>query len=123
MQTHITSPKTYLAVFAALLVLLALSVFASRIEHGSLNLLVALSIAAMKTALIATIFMGIRYAPSTTRLFALAGLTWLIILLALLMSDYATRPWPEESASAASPSGRLDKSPWILTNDEIPNDE
>jgi len=101
MHPHITSPKTYLAVFAALLVLLALSVFASRIEHGTLNLLVALSIAAMKTALIATIFMGIRNAPSTTRVFALAGLAWLIILLALLMSDYVTR---REAATPAAVS-------------------
>lgn len=95
MNTHITSPKMYGGVFVALFGLLTLSVFAAQIEHGVLNLVVGLTIAATKASLIAVVYMGLRAASSTTRMFAIVGIVWLAILVALLMTDYVSRSWSD----------------------------
>jgi cytochrome c oxidase subunit 4 len=54
---------------------------------------VALVIALIKASLVAWIFMGVRFTSSLTRLFVIAGLVWLSIMIAITSSDYATRPW------------------------------
>ena len=91
-MTHQVVPvKTYVSVFIALLVLLALTVVAAQIEHGPLNLIVGLSIAFSKAALIVLFFMNIRFSTFVTRMAACAGLLWLAILMTLTMSDYITR--------------------------------
>jgi len=91
MTHHIVPVKTYALVFAALLALLALTVAAAHIEHGVLNLLVGLSIAFSKAALIVLFFMHVRYNTFVIRMAAVAGVLWLAILMTLTMSDYLTR--------------------------------
>ncbi|QDU98101.1 cytochrome C oxidase subunit IV family protein [Lignipirellula cremea] len=91
MSHHVVSVKTYLIVFAVLLVLLVLTVAAAQIEHGVLNLTVAISIAVVKATLIALFFMHLRYNSAVIRLAAAAGFFWLAILLVITMSDYLTR--------------------------------
>ena len=91
-MTHrIISPKTYVAVFIALLVLLALTVLASHIENSLVNNTVAMTIATVKTVLIMLYFMHLRFSSRLTQAFALAGFLWLAILLGLTISDYRTR--------------------------------
>lgn len=88
---HVVPVKTYLFVFFALLLLLALTIAAARIEHGVLNLVVGLFIAAAKAALILMFFMHLRYNTAVIRMAAISGLLWLAILLTLAMSDYVSR--------------------------------
>jgi cytochrome c oxidase subunit 4 len=88
---HIVPVKTYTLVFIALLVLLALTVLAARIEHGVLNLVVGLSIAVTKAALIVLYFMHLRYNSFVVRMVAMAGVLWLAILITITMADYLTR--------------------------------
>jgi caa(3)-type oxidase subunit IV len=65
--------KTYFAVWIALLVGTGLTVYAATLDLGRFNAAVALGIATAKATI--------------------AALFFLLLLLGLTMSDYATRPW------------------------------
>lgn len=90
---HSRHPTTgvYLAVFAALLVLLAITVLAANIHFGRWNFPVAAAIASVKAALILLFFMHVRYSSALIWLFSLAGFFWLAILFSLTLSDYLSR--------------------------------
>ncbi|MDB6064250.1 MAG: caa(3)-type oxidase, subunit [Pedosphaera sp.] len=91
MNSHMISSKTYVLVWAILMVLLFLTWGAANINLGIFSALVALSIAVVKMLLVILIFMHVRYSSPLTWLFASIGFIWLAIMLALTMSDYATR--------------------------------
>ena len=80
-------------VWIALLVLTLLTTSVSYLNLGSFNIVVALAIALTKASLVAWIFMGVRYTTPLTKLFVVAGLVWLCILIALTFIDYGTRQW------------------------------
>jgi cytochrome c oxidase subunit 4 len=88
---HVLPLKTYLAVFAALLVGTALTTWIATVDLGRLNDAVALGIACTKAALVLLYFMHLRYAIRMVWVFALAGLVWLAILFVITLSDYETR--------------------------------
>jgi cytochrome c oxidase subunit IV len=86
--------KTYFAVFFALLVGTALTVYASGLDLGPFNAAVALTIASIKATLVALFFMHIKGASEKlTKLVVIAALFFLLLLLGLTMTDYATRLW------------------------------
>jgi cytochrome c oxidase subunit 4 len=91
--TSTTGPSNGLTaiVFAALLVLLGVTVAVSRVELGPWNFFTAAAIATLKALLIVLIFMRVRYGTPLVRLFAGAGFFWLILLFALTLGDYLTR--------------------------------
>lgn len=91
MTKSVFSPLRYLAVFAVLLILLGLTVAVAQVDWGPWGIVAALAVAAAKTVLIAVYFMHLQTARTTVRLFAVAGVAWLIMLLAFLLSDYLTR--------------------------------
>jgi cytochrome c oxidase subunit 4 len=83
---------TYLGVYVALLVLLALTVVAAEFDVGAANFVIAAGIATVKALLIILIFMHVRYGTPLLWLVAGAGFFWLAILFGLTLSDYFTRP-------------------------------
>jgi cytochrome c oxidase subunit 4 len=85
------SNRVYYAVAAALMLLLAATIVAAELELGVLANVVTLGIALTKAVLVALFFMHLRYREPAMRVFALAGLFWLVILFALTLSDYVTR--------------------------------
>ena len=88
------SVKSYLAVFAALLALTALTTAIAFVDLGGVgNVAVALSIAIVKAALVALYFMHLRHSSPITVIFAGAGLFWLGLLIVLTLSDYISRGW------------------------------
>ncbi len=91
MSEEIVPVRTYVGVFVALLVLLGLTVAAAQIEHGTLNLVVGLSIACAKAGLIVLYFMHVRHSPTVIRLVAFAGVMWFTILMLFTMVDVMTR--------------------------------
>jgi cytochrome c oxidase subunit 4 len=102
-----SAPRLYFIVFAALLVLLALTVGVAMLDFGPVNIVVALAVAAAKTVLIALYFMHLQTAPTTVRVFAAAGAMWLVMLLVLLLADYFTRPpVPGPTFSVTDPTWR-----------------
>jgi len=93
MQEHVTSKKTYFAIFAALLALTYLTVAVSRIDLGRLNAIVALSIAGAKATLVVLFFMHVRYSTRLTKLVIVGGFLWLALMIGLTMADVGTRGW------------------------------
>jgi cytochrome c oxidase subunit 4 len=91
-MTHYVVPvKVYLAVFIALMVLMAATVGAAFLDLGILNNVIALVIAMAKTSLIMLYFMHLRYSSRLTQVFALVGFLFLVILVAGTLNDYLTR--------------------------------
>jgi cytochrome c oxidase subunit 4 len=93
MSEHTVSVKTYLLIFAALMVLTAVTVQVAYLDLGFMNTVVALGIASLKATLVVLYFMHLRYSGQLTKLFWVAGLLWLIFLLGFAMSDYLSRHW------------------------------
>ena len=94
-SAHSPVPKvgTLVAVWGSLIVLTILTTIVSHLELGVFNIVLALLIAVGKASLVAWIFMGVRYTTNLTKLFVVAGLVWLSIMILLTFSDYSTRTW------------------------------
>ena len=98
MTQHIVPTKLYIQVFAALLVLTAATVTVAFFDLGGgrlhyANAIVALSIAVCKATLVVLFFMHVRWSSRLTWVFVGAGVFWLVILIALTLSDVFTRHW------------------------------
>jgi len=94
MSSHpITSVRTYVLTFVALLVFTAITVVIARFDFGMMNTPVALTIAVFKGSLVVIYFMGLRHNTPLTKVVAVAGFFWLFILFGIGMSDYLTRAW------------------------------
>lgn len=89
----IVSPKVYGVIFGLLLCFTALTVFASLLELGSFNTVVALTIAIIKGTLVILFFMHVRYSSRLTKLTVASGFFLLIILFMLTLTDYVSRAW------------------------------
>ena len=91
MSEHVTSPKEYILVFLALMVLTAITVWVAFLDLGPFNDVVALTIAVTKASLVVLIFMHVRYSTPFTKLAVVSGFIWLVFLIVLTLSDYFTR--------------------------------
>ena len=67
--------------------------YVAQIELGGWNIVVALVIAFFKMMLVILFFMNVKAENPLTKLFAGAGFFWMVILLALTLSDYFSRTW------------------------------
>ena len=105
MPERIVSTTVYATVLAVLMGLLALTVYAAQFPLGEWSAVVALSIAAAKTLLIALFFMHWDRAGSLIRVFSLAGLLWLLLLMTLVLADYMRpeRTGPEAQSEPPKP--------------------
>lgn len=92
--------NTYFLIFAALLVLLAVTVGVAFLSLGRWAPLVAMMIAVAKAVLIVLYFMHVRYEVPLVRIFAIAGFLWLVLLFTFMMSDYFTRRIVTRAADA-----------------------
>jgi cytochrome c oxidase subunit 4 len=102
MSEHVVPVRTYLAVFASLLVLTFATVAASTVNMGDpevvgvvlpLNMLVALGIACIKASLVVLFFMHVKYSGRLVQLVVASAFVWLALLIVLTLSDYLTRAW------------------------------
>ncbi|HXE79406.1 MAG TPA: cytochrome C oxidase subunit IV family protein [Vicinamibacterales bacterium] len=90
---HIVPRSLYYAVFAALMVLTALTVGVAFIDLGPLNVVVAIGVAVVKAALVVLFFMHVKYSSRLVQLVVIASVFWLLILFAITLADYLTRGW------------------------------
>ena len=85
-------PRRRLVVaWLALLLLLAASAGTARLHLGIGNLVASLGIAALKTAIVAWVFMELRAAPALFRVVALVGAAALAVMLSLGLVDLLSR--------------------------------
>jgi cytochrome c oxidase subunit 4 len=93
MSRHVVPRKVYFAVFTALIVLTATTTAVAFSDLGPWNTVVALGIAFIKATLVALFFMHVKYSPRLTQITVAGGLFWLVILIALTLSDFMSRGW------------------------------
>src|SRR5215472_16701906 len=96
---HIVSRKAYFGIWAALMVLTALTFGISFADLGVWSAVIAVLIAVTKATLIALIFMHMRYADRATQVVGVAALVWLMIMFVLTATDFFTRyagPYPPQ---------------------------
>lgn len=91
MSHVIVSRSLYYTIFAALMVLTAVTVGVAFLDLGVFNPVVALSIAVLKASLVVLYFMHMRWSSRLTWIIGGASIFWLGILLVLTLSDYAAR--------------------------------
>ena len=90
---HIVGPGVYVAILFALLIGTALTVWASFIDLGPWNPVIALAIATSKATLVVLFFMGVKYSTKLTKLTVFAGIFTFLILISMTLSDYISRAW------------------------------
>jgi len=91
-QDHAPVPyRTFIIVWAMLLILTATTVTVSRIHLGPLNIWVALGIASVKSALVIFIFMHMKYERMFLKLFLVIALVTLAIFIGLNFFDVLYR--------------------------------
>jgi cytochrome c oxidase subunit 4 len=90
---HIVSPRIYITILLALLVGTGLTVWASFVDMGVLNPIIALAIACTKAVLVVLFFMHVKYSSKLTKLTVGAGIFTFLVLIGMTLSDYFTRAW------------------------------
>ena len=91
MEHVVVRPSTYFAVYIALVCLTVLTTAVAFFDLGLANPVVALSIAILKATLVALFFMHLDYGSRLIGVFVGSSIFWLLILLLLILSDYAAR--------------------------------
>jgi cytochrome c oxidase subunit 4 len=92
MNGHTPSPLTYLVVFALLVLLTIGTVGVSLIPmEGHWHIVAGLIIATIKASLVVLFFMHALASPQQTKVVILVAASWLVLLVGLTFTDYATR--------------------------------
>jgi cytochrome c oxidase subunit 4 len=86
-------PGVYVVILIALLVGTALTVWASFIDLGFWNPIIAMAIATTKATLVVLFFMHVKYSTKLTKLTVGAGIFTFLVLISLTLSDYISRAW------------------------------
>jgi len=90
---HAAPLGLYFAVFGALLLLTATTVWVAGVDLGPWNTPVALLIASLKAGLVLLFFMHLWWSSRLTWVFAATGFFFLVLLISLTLSDFLSRGW------------------------------
>ena len=95
-EHHIVPLKTYYTIFAALMVLLMITVAAADLDMAKyglpwMNIIIALAIAVAKAVLIVLYFMHVKYSSNLVKIFAVTAYFFLIIMFGMTYADYFSR--------------------------------
>jgi cytochrome c oxidase subunit 4 len=106
---HIVPMSVYYRVFAALMVLLIITLAAAYFDlshiWGPLNIIIAMTIAVIKAVLVVLYFMHVRYSSRLTWFFAGAAFIWLAIMFGITLSDYFSREMIKGLGMGTVPGG------------------
>src|SRR5580692_8123470 len=90
-EHHIVPPTVYITIGSILLIFTGLTVWASYLELGVWNPVIALFIACVKATIVVLYFMHVKYSSKLTKLTVGAGLFTFLTLIAMTLADYFTR--------------------------------
>ena len=116
---HIIPLQTYFKVFGALMFLTVFTVLASKVDLGSFNIILAMLIAIMKSALVLLFFMHLYYDNKTNLLFFLGSVLFLIVFISFTYFDVAYR----DGISDVEDVNPLEENPLQELNGITPNEE
>jgi len=103
MSEHVIPRKTYYTIFAALLILTAVTTAVAFIDLGAFNVFAALGIAIAKATLVVLFFMHVFYSGRLIMVVVAVGLFWFGVLIVLTLNDYLTRGWTPMTAPPGFP--------------------
>jgi cytochrome c oxidase subunit 4 len=109
MSEHTLNPKAEAAKYAktliSLLVLTGITVAASYVNFGAMNVVVALTIATIKATLVALFFMHLLHDKPVNALIACAGFLFLGLFLMFTLLDFDSRenPLPRNLPAVVTP--------------------
>jgi cytochrome c oxidase subunit 4 len=89
----IVGPRIYVTILFALLLGTALTVWASFVDLGVWNPVIALAIATTKALLVVLFFMHVKYSTNLTKLSIAAGIFLFLTLISMTLADYISRAW------------------------------
>jgi cytochrome c oxidase subunit 4 len=87
METHIVSYRTYIVVWAALMVLLGITIAAAKYYHSAYSVLINLLIASVKAFLVLIFFMHLKYEGRFLKGLVFLTIAVLTSIIALTFSD------------------------------------
>ena len=90
---HIVGPAVYVTVLFALMAGTGLTVWASFLELGPWNPVIALAIATTKAMLVVLFFMHVKYSTKLTKLTVFSGIFMFLVLISMTLADYISRAW------------------------------
>ncbi len=93
MSAQVLPVRSCVTVYFVLIALTAVTVGAAFLDLSFMNTPVALGIASVKALLIMMYFMELRHSPKLTWIIIGNGVFWLLVLIALTMSDEISRGW------------------------------
>ena len=107
---HVVPMRVLASVFAALVALTILTVAASKVDLGNLNLYVALAIAGVKATLVVLYFMHLRYNQPFNLVVFLGCLAFVVLFISLVLTD--TRIYHPSIAPGEAPAMKGIHSPF-----------
>lgn len=84
---HVSTPAALTATWAALMILTVLTVAATWVDLGALNVWIAMAIATIKAALVALFFMHLWYDRPINSLVFVCSLLFVMLFISLAMMD------------------------------------
>jgi len=90
-NTHIVPYKTYLFILAALILLTVVSVGVTYIELASLTIFTAILLASIKSILVLTFFMHLKFDNRLLQILVIAVFTLIALVLFITFLDYNFR--------------------------------
>jgi len=88
-KNHAPSYGKYILIWIALMMLTVVTVTVAGINFGALTVATALTIASIKSYLVLTVFMHLKFEQLAFRVFVGVAIFFVIISFALLFSDYS----------------------------------
>ncbi len=86
-HVHVMSPRVLLATWGALMILTVLTVAATYVDLGGMNLWLALLLATVKASIVALYFMHLRYDSPFHGLVLAAALLFVAVFIGIAMLD------------------------------------
>jgi cytochrome c oxidase subunit 4 len=87
----VSDKRLYVLVWLGLLLLLLLTIGSAYLRLGWMNSAINLGIAIAKALLVMIFFMHLRSGHPMLRIVAAVGFLWLVLLIGLAFTDFATR--------------------------------
>ena len=104
-EGHGNAVRTYSAILGALLVLTVITVAVSRVDFGSLNVIIAIGIATFNASLVALYFMHLRYDKPMNAIIFVVSLFFLGLFLAGCLTDVESR-WDVQPTNLKVPAAK-----------------
>jgi cytochrome c oxidase subunit 4 len=90
-KPHVCSSQTFMGILLALLFLTFITVYISRFDFGSANMLLAMAVASVKASLVVAIFMHMLWDTTINKIFFISSFLFLGLLFLFTFADLLAR--------------------------------